>query len=84
MSGLFSITNAAITPGTHPQSHKRNTIRIEPQPLSNTANGGKKIESKTLHILIIKILIDELIVWRQLYYFVTRVFGEFKLFANSF
>ena len=62
MSGLFNITNAAITPGTQPQSHNRNTIRIEPQPLSKTASGGKKIESKTLQILIILILIDELLV----------------------
>lgn len=43
---------AAITPGTQPQSHKMNTIIIEPQPLSNTAKGGQTIESKTLQILI--------------------------------
>ena len=47
-SGLFKIIKAAITPGTQPQIHKMNTIKIEPQPLSNTAKGGHKIESKTL------------------------------------
>lgn len=46
--------NAAITPGTHPQSHKINTIIIEPQPLSKTAKGGHKIERSTLQKLIIK------------------------------
>jgi hypothetical protein len=51
--GLFKITSAAITPGTQPQSHNKKTITIEPQPLSITAKGGQKIESKTLQILII-------------------------------
>jgi hypothetical protein len=51
-SGLFKITNAAITPGTQPQSQSKNTISIEPQPLSKTANGGQKIESITLQILM--------------------------------
>ncbi len=46
------ITNAAITPGTQPQSHKRNTIITEPQPLSKTASGGQNIDSKTLQMLI--------------------------------
>lgn len=40
---LFSITKAAITPGTHPQQVNKNTIKIEPQPLSRTAKGGKII-----------------------------------------
>jgi hypothetical protein len=40
---LFSITKAAITPGTHPQQVNKNTIKIEPQPLSITAKGGKII-----------------------------------------
>ena len=52
LSGLFNITNAAITPGTQPQSHNRNTITIDPQPLSITDSGGKKMASKTLQILI--------------------------------
>jgi hypothetical protein len=51
---LFKIINAAITPGTHPQSHRMNTMIIEPQPLSNTAKGGHKIERSTLQKLILK------------------------------
>lgn len=54
--GLFNITNAAITPGTQPQTHKINTINIEPQPLSKTAKGGQIIDSITLQKLI---LIDD-------------------------
>ena len=41
-----------MTPGTHPQSHNKNTIIIEPQPLSKTANGGHKIDKTTLIKLI--------------------------------
>ena len=52
LSGLFKITNAAITPGTQPQSHNKKTITIDPHPLSITDNGGKKMASKTLQILI--------------------------------
>ena len=51
--GLLIITNAAITPGTQPQSHNKKTIKMEPQPLSNTAKGGQIIESKTLQKLMI-------------------------------
>jgi len=40
-SGLFKITNAAITPGIQPQRVNRNTITTEPQPLSMTESGGK-------------------------------------------
>ena len=43
-----------MTPGTHPQRVNKNTITIDPQPLSNTAIGGNKIESKTRQILIKK------------------------------
>ena len=46
------ITKAAITPGTQAQQVSIKTIIIEPQPLSKTANGGNKIESITLQILI--------------------------------
>lgn len=57
------MTKAAITPGTHPQSHNRNTINIEPQPLSITAKGGQIIDSITLQKLIIsfdlRFLIDD-------------------------
>ena len=42
---LFSITKAAIDPGTHPQQVNKNTIKIEPQPLSRTAKGGKIIHN---------------------------------------
>jgi len=49
---LFKITSAAITPGTQPQSHNKNTIKMEPQPLSKTASGGQMIESKTLQKLM--------------------------------
>jgi hypothetical protein len=48
ISDLFKITNAAITPGTHPTIVRINTIRTDPQPLSNTASGGKIIERSTL------------------------------------
>ena len=43
-----------MTPGTQPQRVNKNTITIDPQPLSNTAIGGNKIESKTRQILIKK------------------------------
>jgi hypothetical protein len=52
--GLFKITSAAMTPGTHPQRVNKKTIIIDPQPLSNTAIGGNRIESKTRQILIKK------------------------------
>lgn len=45
--GLFKITKAAITPGTHPQRVKIKTIRTDPQPRSITDRGGKKIANKT-------------------------------------
>ena len=46
------MTNAAITPGTQPHSQSKKTIKIDPQPLSITESGGKKMASKTLQILI--------------------------------
>jgi hypothetical protein len=55
--GLFKITKAAITPGTQPQSHNKNTMMIEPQPLSITAKGGQIIDSNTLQKLMV---IDDL------------------------
>jgi hypothetical protein len=39
--------NAPITPGTQATSVRRNTITIEPHPLSNTASGGKNMQSAT-------------------------------------
>ena len=50
--GLFKIIRAAITPGIQPHNVKIRTIITDPHPLSKTANGGKKIESNTLQILI--------------------------------
>jgi hypothetical protein len=44
---LLRIINAAMTPGTQPQSVGRNTMSIEPQPRSNAAKGGKRMERKT-------------------------------------
>ncbi len=41
-----------MTPGTQPQRVNKNTITMEPQPLSKTAIGGKKIETITRKILI--------------------------------
>ncbi|GEM_PF-1590825 len=41
-----------MTPGTQPQSHSKNVIKIEPQPLSKTAKGGQIIDIKTRQILI--------------------------------
>ena len=38
---MFRIISAAITPGTQPHSVSSNTISVEPQPRSITANGGK-------------------------------------------
>ena len=42
-----------MIPGTQPQRVKMNTIKKDPHPLSTTANGGNKIESKTRQILMI-------------------------------
>ena len=52
LSGLLRITNAATTPGTQPNNHNIKTINIDPQPLSITARGGKKILKSTLKKLI--------------------------------
>ncbi len=54
------MTSAPITPGTHPQRVKSNTITKEPQPFPMTDKGGKKMANKTLQILIDLILIDVL------------------------
>lgn len=42
-----------MIPGTQPQRVKMNTIIKDPHPLSTTANGGNKIESKTRQILML-------------------------------
>ena len=45
---LFNIINAPITPGIQPAQVNRETITIEPQPLSITAKGGNKTANNTL------------------------------------
>ncbi len=50
-----------MTPGTQPQIHNKKTIKIEPQPLPITDNGGQTIASSTLQKLIILILILKLV-----------------------
>ena len=44
---LLQITRAPITPGTHPHRVSTITIRMDPQPLSMTAKGGKMIHRST-------------------------------------
>jgi len=58
--GLFNITKAPITPGTHPAKVSRSTINIDPHPLSKTAKGGRKMANKTLQKLIAFLLINNL------------------------
>ena len=53
-----------MTPGTHPQSVNKNTITIDPQPLSKTAKGGNKIDTNTRQILI-KITVKSIIQIRR-------------------
>ena len=38
---------AAITPGIHPKKVRIRTINTDPQPLSKTAKGGKRIDKRT-------------------------------------
>jgi len=42
------MTNAAITPGTHPIHVSISTMSTEPHPLSKTENGGNTMASMTL------------------------------------
>ena len=42
------MTKAAITPGIQPAQVSNRTMRMEPQPLSYTARGGKIIDKITL------------------------------------
>ena len=65
---LFIITRAAITPGIQPIQVNIKTISIEPQPLSNTANGGKIIHNNT---------------WRQDISFIAKIQFFFIYCANS-
>jgi len=52
--GLFNMTSAAITPGTQPAKVRRNTMIIEPHPLSRTAKGGKIMDKSTRQKLKIR------------------------------
>ena len=45
--------SAAKTPGIQANNVRIKTIKIEPQPLSITANGGQTIDNNTLKKLII-------------------------------
>ena len=45
--------SAAKTPGIQANNVSINTIKIEPQPLSTTANGGQIMDNNTLKKLII-------------------------------
>jgi len=50
------MTKAEITPGTQPQSVRIKVIRIDPQPLSKTAKGGKRIDNMTLNMLMMVVI----------------------------
>lgn len=50
---FLQIINAPITPGTQAQSVRRNTIIIDPHPLSITASGGKIMQRITRQIDIV-------------------------------
>jgi len=41
------MTKAPITPGTQPHKVRSTIISIEPQPLSITARGGKRMQRRT-------------------------------------
>jgi hypothetical protein len=51
-NGRLSIIKAPIIPGTHAQSVSKKTIIKDPQPLSKTASGGKKIAKISRKMLI--------------------------------
>ena len=53
------MTNAAITPGIQPQNHNTVTIKTEPQPLSSTDKGGKKMAISALKKLIFDLIYDD-------------------------
>ena len=67
--------SAAITPGIQPKQVRINTIRIEPQPLSYTARGGKIIDRITL--------ISDIVVIVLVNYFVMQIYLEFVINANN-
>lgn len=61
------MTKAAMTPGTHPQNVKSNTIRKEPQPLPITDKGGKTMAKRTRMKLIVVGFFDWCTNWTQNY-----------------
>jgi hypothetical protein len=48
LPAFVQTTRAAITPGTHPHKVNRVTINIVPQPMSNTAKGGRRMQINAL------------------------------------
>ena len=53
-----------MTPGTQPQSVNKNTINIDPQPLSMTANGGNRIDNMTLsNDIVVEFMIAKIIIF---------------------
>lgn len=81
------IIRAAITPGIHPKRVRIKTIKIEPQPLSITARGGNKIESRTRQILIVeKLVVVYFIISRFLFLLLQLLVYIFlvAIFAKSF
>ena len=53
-----------MTPVTQPQSVNKNTINIDPQPLSMTANGGNRIDNMTLsNDIVVEFMIAKIIIF---------------------
>ena len=44
---MFSMIRAVMMPGTHPHKVRMVTIRMDPQPQSRTASGGKMMARMT-------------------------------------
>ena len=69
-----------MTPGTQPQSHSKNVIKIEPQPLSKTAKGGQIIDIKTRQILI-NLFFDCDVIYKTLF---PEKSYNYKLYISNF
>lgn len=74
------MTRAAILPGTQPQSHYRNTMIMEPQPLSKNANGGNIMDNKTLQKLMIYLILIDVLFDVLLYSISYRITGTTIIF----
>ncbi len=83
--GLFKIIKAPITPGTQAHNVSRKTIKKEPQPLSITAKGGKKIANKTLKKLIsVLVFCNYLTIYpMELLHFICKKEGIHQQFIGS-